>query len=348
MTVIYLLVFLIGFGERGSEFREGISRDSQGWKFSSFVINQPEYRFDLWLRDDGRVACRNGMNNKVFVTKEVFDPNSKNDSKIANIALELYKTVEQLKDYEKRDLPISSTYKLRKKKLETTLKLLGYDSIDEFNSELDDSKGYLSLSTIGKQLENYVNLGEYVHLEGRKNEEDVIRIDVPEGITREQFIEIAMPVTEEYSQDLELIEKREQKTSVLSDYGAKISSKMPYNDWLIYSNVVKETARLLLELNADLLNQDNEVEVTDCSQLTGIELKDRISLLIDSKAFSKACEIEKTAIRREGERLIRKIDSMLEEMDESTYNSSVAKALIDIKKEEIDFISQDTGIGLDD
>ena len=334
------MVYLIGFGERGSEFREGISRDSQGWKFSSFVINQPEYRFDLWLRDDGRIACSNGKSDKVFVTREVFDPNSKNDSKIANIALELYKTVEQLKEYEKRDLPISSTYKLRKKKLETTLKMLGYYSIDEFNSELDDSKGYLSLATIGKQLESYVNLGEFVHFEGRKNEEDVIRVDVPEGITREQFIEIAMPVTEEYSQDLELIEKREQKTSVLPDYGAKMSSKMPYKDWLIYSRVVKETARLLLELNADLLNQNGEVKVIDCSKLTGQELKDRISLLINSRAFSRACEIEKNFIKREAQRLIGKIDSMLEEMDESTYNSSVARALIDIKKEETSIIEE--------
>ena len=92
------------------------------------------------------MAFRNGKTDKMFVTKEIFDPNSKNDSKISNIALELYKTVEQLKEYEKRDLPISSTCKLRKRKLETTLKMLGYDSVDEFNSELDDSKGYLALS----------------------------------------------------------------------------------------------------------------------------------------------------------------------------------------------------------
>ena len=271
---------------------------------------------------------------------------------MTNIAIELYRIVEQIKDYEKRDLPISSTCKLRKKKLETTLKLLGYYSIDEFNTEIDDSKGFLSLATIGKQLENYVNLGEYVHYEGRKNEEDVIRVNVPKEISREQFIETAMPVTEECAQDLEVIEKIDQKTSVLPDYGAKISTKIPDEDWIIYSRVVKETARLVLELNADLVNQDSEVEVMDCSQLTGQELEDRISLLIDSSAFSKACEIEKNFIKREAQRLIEKIDSMLEGMDEATYHSSVAKALIDLKKEETDIItergSQFTEISLDD
>lgn len=271
---------------------------------------------------------------------------------MTNIAIELYRIVEQIKDYEKRDLPISSTCKLRKRKLETTLQLLGYYSIDEFNTELDDSKGFLSLATIGKQLENYVNLGEYVHYEGRKNEEDVIRVNVPKEISREQFIETAMPVTEECAQDLEVIEKIDQKTSVLSDYGAKISTKMPHEDWIIYSSVVKETARLLLELNADIVNQDSEVEVKDCSKLTGQEMEDRISELIDSSAFAKACKIEKTLIKREAQRLIEKIDSMLEGMDEATYHSSVAKALIDLKQEETDIItgrsSQHIEMSLDD
>ena len=341
------------YGEKGNEFKERILRDSKGWKFESFLIDNPEYGFNLWIRDDGKLAYRTLDSNKILLTKQVFNPNLNNGGKLNNVATELYNVVEQLNAYERRDIPVSSTCKLRKKRLEATLKLLGYSSIEEVNEELNDSKGYLALTRIRKQLENYINLGEYIHLEGR---EDLIRVNVPEGMAREDFINLAIPVTDEYSSDLEYIkeqeEQREQKRSLLSDYCEEMSKKIPYSDWLIYSKVVRETAELYLELNADLIN-DN---IPDSSKLAGPVLEDRISKLIDSKEFATACDIEKRFAIREGERLIKRVDSILQSADETMRNSSIMNSLTTIKDEETIIIEQrnaenkniEEGIGIDD
>ena len=328
-------------GERGNEFQERISRDSNGWKFSSSATDNPEYGFNLWIRDDGKLAYRTLNSKKIFVTKDVFNPDLQNGGKLNIVATELYNIVEQLKAYEKRNIPASSTCKLRTKKLELTLKLLGFSSIDEINSELNDSKGYLALTRIRKQLENYINLGVYIHLEGR---EDLIRVKVPEEMTREDFIKLAIPVTDEYSSDLDFAkeqdEKREQKRSILPDYCEEMSKKMPYGDWLMYSRVIRETAKLLLELNADLINPNSELQIPDLSELTGTELEDKISKLINSKEFANACDIENRFFIREGKRLIKELDSMLQGADEPIRSSSIIKSLETMKEEEATIIAQ--------
>lgn len=341
-------------GEKGSEFKERILRDSYGWKFESFLVDKPEVGFNLWIRDNGTLAYRTLDADKILVTKQVFNPDLQNGGKLNNVATELYNILEQLNAYEKRDIPASSTCKLRKKRLETTLKLLGYSSIEEVNEELNDSKGYMALTSIRKQLENYINLGAYIHLEGR---EDLIRVNVPEGMSREDFINLAIPVTDEYSSDLKYIteqdEQREQKRSLLPDYCEEMSKKIPYADWLLYSKVVRETAQLYLELNADLINDD----IPDSSRLTGIALKERISKLIDSKEFAIACSIENEFVIREGNRLIKRVDLILQSNDDTMRNSSIMDSLTTIKNEENIIITQrrntereknEEGISIDD
>lgn len=341
------------YGEKGSKFKERVFRDVDGWKFESFLIDNPEYGFNLWIRDDGTLAYRTLDSDKILVTKQVFNPELQNAGKLNNVATELYNIVQQINAYEKRDIPASSTCKLRKKRLEATLKLLGFSGIEEVDEELNDSKGYLALTRIRKQLENYINLGEYIHLEGR---EDLIRVNVPEGMAREDFINLAIPVTDEYSSDLEYIkeqdEQREQKRSLLPDYCEEMSKKIPYGDWLIYSKVIKETGQLYLDLNADLVNEN----IPDSSKLAGPLLEDRISKLIDSKEFAIACDIENRFAIREGERLIKRVDSILQSADETMRNSSIMNSLTTIKDEETIIIEQrnaenkniEEGIGIDD
>lgn len=245
---------------------------------------------------------------------------------------------EKVKKTDKVDIPASTISELRKHKLATTLKLLGYPDINDIDSELDDSKIYLALGRIGKQLENYINLGAYVHHEGKENDEDIVRVHIPEGMTREEFLEIAKPVRNEWSSDIEFIkeqdEKRTAKRTLLHDYYTNMSSKIPSNEWIMYSNITRETAALLLELNADLLNNGESSENSDSSRLTGNELADRISKLIDSSNFSKACDIENRFVIRESKRLMKEIDFMLSDSDEMIMKSSVTKALTDIKAEE--------------
>lgn len=342
------------YGERGSEFKETIFKDSIGWKFSSSIVDKPQYTFSLWFREDGRIAFHNAKEDKMIVTKEPFNPNINKDGKLYSIATELYKTIEQLEAYEKRDISASSICEDRLKKLESTLKLLGYSRIEDVIYELDDSKGYLALRKIREQLKNYINLGAYVHLEGSKNEEEIIKVNVPDRMTKEDFDELRVSVLEEDIDNRNFMEKQDDKKDILADYCAQMSKKMPYKEWIVYSNVVKKTTKLLLELNADLVREKYGLQVSDLSQLTENELNERIYSFINSKEFSRACEIEDRFFEREAERLISMINFKLSEYQEvrdTSSNPIIPKILEDIKQDEIVMLRerktqvQEEGIG---
>lgn len=345
------------YGESGREFKESISRDSIGWKFSSSIVGNAEYSFNLWLLDNGRIGHYNPKEDKMLVTKEPFNPDIKKEGKLYSIAIELYKTIEQLEAYEKCDISASKTCEDRIKKLESTLKLLGYPRIEDVKFELDDSKGYLALRRIREQLEHYINLGAYIHLEGSRNQEDIIRVKVPEAITREAFDELRVPVIEEDSDNRNFMEKQDDKKDILADYCAQMTKKMPYKEWRIYSNVVKKVTKLLLELNADLVSEKYGLQVSDLSELSENELKDRIYSLINSKEFSMACEIEDRIFEREAKRLISMIELKLSEYQEvkdTTSNPIIPKILEDMKQDEMCMIeerkikAQEEGIGIDE
>ena len=345
------------YGEKGSEFKETISKDSIGWKFSSSIVDKPEYSFNLWFREDGRIAFHNSKEDKMIVTKEPFNPDMKRYGKLYSIATELYRTIEQLEAYEKRDIPASSICEDRLKKLESTLKLLGYPNIEDVAFELDDSKGYLALRRIREQLKKYINLGAYVHLEGSKNKEDIIRVNVSDRMTRQAFEKLRAPVIEEDIDNREFMEKQNDKKDILMDYCAQLSKKMPYKEWILYSNVVKKTTKLLLELNADLVSEKYGLQISDLSQLTEKELNERIYSLINSKEFSMACEIEDRVFEREAERLISMIEFKLseyEDVQDMSSNPIIPKILEDIKKDEAEMLRErktqvkEEGIGRDE
>ena len=341
----------------GDQIHESITRDSEGWKYSLISLNNFDRALKLWIRDDDTIGCYDNNTDKIVVTKKAFNPDSPNMGKLNSLIIELYKVVEQLRAYEKRNIPASTIIKLRKANLMSTLSLLGYSSIESLESELDDSKVYFSLGRIGKQLEDYINLGAYVHVDGKEKDEDVIRLNLPDGMTREEFLELVEPVKNEYSSNLAFIteqdEKMDQKRGVVSDYCEGSSKKMSYSDWLIYTRMTKETAQLLLELNADLLSQNGELEMSDLSKLTGTDLKDRISRLINSRDFVKACDIENRFRARESQRLVEEVEHILS--DEEIRGTPMAKALKDIEEEEKEFIrtakeepKKPEGVGIND
>ena len=330
--------------QKNATMFESIKKDSNGWKYTIIKDFDFEDIFELWIRNDGRIACNANGSSETFVSKEPFNPDTPKFGKLNNIITELYKTVECIKAYEKRNIPASTLIKLRRIKLLSTLNLLGYSNIDDVEHELDDSKMSFALSRIGGQLQNYINIGTYVHVEGKEKDEEVIRLNFPEGMEREEFLEMIEPVKDEYSDDIDFSkeqeEKREQKRGILSDYCIDASKKMAQADWLLYTRITKEIARLLLELNADILEQNQKTKISNLSQLTGDELTNRILRLIDSKDFAKACEIEKEFLVREAQRLVDEAQYMFDEMGEQGGKTSVGKAIQDIIYEESEFINK--------
>lgn len=325
--------------KQGDILFERISRDSEGWKYSCVSLKDFENEFKLWIRDDGRIAAYNNKTNKVIITKDIFDPNSPNMGQINHLVTEIYRTVEQLRNYEKKDIPAEVIIKLRRAELLTSLKMLGYSSIENIETELNDSKLYFALGRIREQLSKYINLANYIHIDRDKKDEEVVRVNIPEGLSREQFLSMIEPVKDTYvaneSYMREQNEKMEQKRSITSDYCERISKKMPYSDWLLYSRVVKQTAELLLALNADLF-LGTDIEKKE-------DLKQKIFAFINSKDFAKACDIENRVIIREAKRLITDLESMLDEFDEENKRNPIAKSLEELIKEENMIIKERNG-----
>lgn len=339
---------------------EIISRESNGWKYEVISDFDFENSSELWLRDDGRIAWSTKDNRNIVVSKQPFNPDSPNAGKLNVIVTELYRTVEQLKVYEQRNIPASTIIKLRRFKLLSTLNLLGYATVDDVGVELEDSEMKFELRRIGEKLKEYINLGAYVHVERKENDEDVIKLNIPEEMTKEEFWEMVELVKNEYLEEKQFAEEqaetREEKRDILPDYCADARRKMPQADWLLYTRILIETAKLLLELNADILEPNQKTKTPDLSQLTEKELEDRISKLINSKDFAKACEIEKTFLVKEAKKLVDKVEYELSEMREQEKNTHIGEALQNILQKENEFIRESTtvepkkteGLGIDD
>ena len=216
------------------------------------------------------------------------------------------------------------------------------------------------LRRIGEKLKKYINLGAYVRVERKENDEDVIKLNIPKEMTREEFLEEVEPVKNDYLEEKQFAEEqaeiREEKRDILSDYCAHARIKMPQADWLLYTSILRETAKLLLELNADILESNQNTKIPDLSQLTEKELEDRISKLINSKDFSKACEVEKTFLVREARRLSDELGYQLSELGEQGKSTSIGETLQNMLQKENEFIRELTavepkkkeGIGIDD
>lgn len=332
----------------GKRIDEIISRQSNGWKYELISDFDFDNAFELWIRNDGRIACNAKESGKIIVSTEPFNPCSPNAEKLNVIVTELYRTVEQLKVYEKRNIPASTIIKLRKLKLLSTLNLLGYATVDDVGVELEDSEMKFALRRIGEKLKKYVNLGAYVHVERKENDEDVIKLNIPEGMTKEEFLEMVEPVKNEYLDEIQFVEEqaeaREEKRDIFPDYCAQARRKMPQADWLLYTRILRETAKLLLELNVDILEPNQKTKTSDLSQLTERELEDRISKLINSKDFAKACEIEKTFLVKEAKKLADEVEYQLSEMREQEKNTPIGEALQNILQKENEFIKKSTGV----
>lgn len=346
--------------KNGKIIDEIISGQPDGWKYEFIPNLDFDNAFELWIRNDGRIAYNTKKSGRIIVSEQPFNPDSPNVGKLNVIVAELYRTVEQLKVYEQRNIPASTIIKLRRCKLLSTLNLLGYENVDDVGVELEDSQMKFELRRIGEKLKKYINLGAYVHVERKENDEDVIKLNIPEGMTKEEFLEMVEPVKNEYLEEKQFAEEqaetREEKRDILPDYCAHARRKMPQAEWLLYTSILRETAKLLLELNADILESNQKIKIPDLSQLTEKELEDRISKLINSKDFSKACEVEKTFLVRETKKLTDELGYQLGELVEQGKSTSIGETLQNMLQKENEFIRELTavepkkteGIGIDD
>lgn len=202
---------------------------------------------------------------------------------------------------------------LRKKKLDMALKQLGFSSPEKVKYGLPDSAGYMSLRRIGKQLENYKNLGFISNIENIDGSTNYL-FNFPENVTKSDFESIIKSSRKELEDNQSFLEVQDdmlyRTRNLDEDFCLDMKKKVSKEDWLLYSKICRKTAELYLGLNADLVSPDNLDGIDNLTTLQGEELDERISQLIDLREFSEACSVEDRFVISESNEFARKIDGM--------------------------------------
>ncbi len=300
------------YGNRGAAFRESITHEERGWRFTSTQDDDIEYYFHMWLKPDGRMAWANDMTYGIEEFNEPFNPYYPNAGVLNDTASKLYSIVKQIETYQKRDIPATELFLLRQYYLTTSLKMLGYDSIDSVIEDTNVHREYLGLNVVASQLENYRSLSGLVVSAGDLRGEEAIFCIAPENIDRRKALELAKPVKEQIEDNIQFIQEQDstlsQKRTILPGYRTRMSGKVGVYSCDNYERAVKNAALLLLELNSDLLTpeQRERLGIEQFSSVEELALKDRISELIDSREFNEACRTESQFAYEESRELIRK------------------------------------------
>ena len=307
------------FGQRGAEFRESIVLENRGWRFTSTQDGDIDYIFHVWLKDDGSVAWANDMTHGIEYVREKYNPNYPNCGYLNDTLELLYKVSQEVRAYQKRELPVRDLFETRKRYLDAALKILGYDSIDAVAEGLDPSKGCLGLTKVVDELEKYRDLSIWVYSLGKAGDYDQMKCRATDDETKEDMVEYYAPVKEQVEQYVEFIERRakelEEKRRVLPGYKLNMKDKMGEFSYDAYEAKVKSVAMLLLELNADLLTNDQKAKFGfgEFVVVDDITIKDRISSLIDSEEFNTACRLEDEFAYAESQELVERMKVITDE-----------------------------------
>lgn len=333
------------YGNRGSAFRESITHEERGWRFTSTQDDDIEYYFHMWLKPDGRMAWANDMTYGIEEFSQPFNPVYPNAGVLNDTASKLYSIVKQIEAYQNRNLPTTELFLLRQYYLTTSLKMLGYDSVDDVIENSNVSRDYLGLNVIASQLEDYRSLSGLVVSAGNLSGEEAFLCIAPENIDRKKALELAKPVKEQIEDNIQFMQEQDsslaQKRTILPGYRTKMSEKVGVYSCDNYERAVRNAALLLLELNSDLLTpeQRERIGVEQFSCVEELALKDKISELIDSRDFNEACKVESRFAYDESIELIRRakevvaprdtVQDMTKIIDEERKHSNDRKRSLD-------------------
>lgn len=331
-------------GYNGGEFRETIVLEDRGWRFTSLQYDCIDYYFHMWMDDNGNMSYVNDLSNRIEYMREPYNPNFPNAGVLGDTADLLYTVSHTIREYQKRNLPVEEVFELRKLYLEVALKTLGYDTIDAVAESLDDSRGYLGLNKVVDCLEKYLDLSILVHSIGKYGDEDLIKCRALKEVTREQILDEVRPVKKQIDDFVCFMQRKEDdlkdKRIVLPEYRKNMKEKIGELSFEDYEEKVKAVAMLLLELNADLLTEEqrNKLGIKELVLCDDIDIKDKISRLIDSEEFNLACRIEDEFAYDESEELVNAIKVLKpsESKEEGGFSREEIVKMLDSELEEFE------------
>ena len=297
-------------------FRDTICLEDRGWRYTSTQDDCIDYIFHMWMKDNGMMAWANDMSRGIQYLPEPFNPDYPNADLLNDTAMKLYAVSHEIREYQKRNLPVEEVFELRKSHLTTLLKTLGYDSIDAVSEPIDDSRGYLGLNKVVDALENYLSLSNLVYSLGKYGDHDQYKCRALKEVTREQMLEYVQPVKDQIAEFEKFMKEKDtdlkEKRVILPEYRKDMKEKIGEYTFDVYEEKVKAIAILLLELNADLLTEEqrSKLGIESFKLMDELTVKDKISSVIDSEEFNLACRIEDEFAYDETEELLNVIGEL--------------------------------------
>lgn len=333
----YAVILPIREGKNRINYKERVENDEYGWRYSSEAIELINEYFNVWLAKDGRVGYKSNNDMQITWSDEPLDFDPQNQNLINSRARDIYNIIKELHEVEKTRTSPIDIIRLRQAKLCATLKMLGYSSIEDVKKPLDPSNLYFALGNVSKELEEYISLS-FIGIKqnfwsGNKYYDD----NLPEGISYKDVEKMSKKIKSKIAEQEEFLidkdESLETTRGLVPEYCQSMDVKVSKEEWKIYSKQVRKTAELLLGINFDLLTPKQAEGIEDLTGLQGSDLQDKISSLIDSGDFNKACDIEDRFIISETDRFCEEFDRMI--ADDQRVKDSLGFALYPLKEKAV-------------
>ena len=327
--------------ENGNEYIEYIRRENDTWCYNSTKKDDHEYRYTVWLKDDGRIESAEGLSNRVVENDTKFVPYAKPKNREEAIAQVLFDVKTRIHDYEKLAVPTDKTNKLRELYLSVLVKLLGYGSVDKVKFGESSKEPIFCLREVGTLLSSYQTLSPSIY---RITTENGIVYDcsrITNVDEKQRLMEdgqcIAYDLQEAITLRDGMIEGLTRKRNFKDDYCTDMPKVLPQREWKLYAEILERTAKLVMSLNYDLLEDvdkkglgddftlaveqsDKNIKVEDLTKLSQEEVEKRISDLINSPEFKTACKIEDWFV-------LRCCNDMEDEIKENMANPRIKKGV---------------------
>ncbi len=332
----FVVLLPIREGKNRINYKEKIENDEYGWRYSSQAIELKNKYFNVWLGRSGKVGHKSNEDTEITWSDEILDLEADDQDLINSRARDIYNVIKELHELEKTKTSSKDVISLRQLKLCATLKMLGYSSVEEVKKPLNGSNLYLALGNVSKELEDYINLS-CIGIKRDRWLGTYYNDNLPEGVSYKDVDKMAKKVNSRLIEQRDFLadtsESLETTRSLVPDYCQDMDAKVPKQEWETYAEQVRKTAELLLGLNFDLLTPEQAEGIEDLTGLQGLELQDRISSLIDSNDFNRACNIEDRFVIGESDRFCEEFDRIV--ADDQRVKDSLGFALYPLKEKAV-------------
>ena len=326
--------FFVRLPEQDGYSTDVISNEN-GWMFIRTDNSDIEYHFWMQLNDDGSLEHGNDIDRNQpgrRVSDYKYNPDTSYMGHLDDVAKEFYGVVEQLRGYRQLGVSPIDIIKIRQEFLDLSLKMLGYNSIqDVFYGEPDPGNSIMDLERAIIFIEQQPALAQYATKVKHSKVESVATHNPDRWEYKKENVVAMMErarkvidVGKTYydSRTAYLDDKRDYW--LVPDFCSDMKSNVTTDDWEHYVDVTRRLGKLLLGFNADLLPAEFKMKVIQATSADQLKVLDDITAITDFEDAERAIDIESYYFMDEAARFEELMGAQLED----TYVSSSSTANI--------------------